>query len=66
MIAAYLICLLIGIGLFFALARFPVSIRWITAIFTTIVLAAIVTAFVARLGDRPVGEARTISKEDLH
>lgn len=65
MFFVYLICLVIGAGVFFALVRFPLSIRWIAAILVAIVLAAVITIFIARLGDRPVGETRTINKEDV-
>jgi len=65
MFAAYLICLLLGIGLFFALAHFPLWIRLTTSVLTTLVLSTIVTTFITKLRDRPIGETRTIRKEDL-
>jgi peptidoglycan/LPS O-acetylase OafA/YrhL len=65
MLAVYLICLVIGIGVFFSLWRFPMSIRWVAAVLATIILSIVVTVFIARIGDRPVGETRTINKQDL-
>lgn len=56
MFAVYLICLVIGVGIFFLLGRLSMSIRWVAAILATILLSVVVTVFIARIGDPPVGE----------
>lgn len=65
MLVVYSICLMFGIGVFFSLRRFPMSIRWIVAILASIIFFVIATASITRIGDRPVGKTRTINIKDL-
>ncbi len=64
-IAFYLICAVIGGCVFMLLRHGPVPIRWIAAILTAIILSIAVTVIIARIGDRSVGDTRTINVGDM-
>jgi hypothetical protein len=65
MIAFYLICAVIGGCVFILLRHYPAPLRWLAAILTVIILSMAVTVIIARIGDRSVGDTRTINIGDM-
>ena len=65
MIAFYLICAVIGGCVFMLLRHYPAPLRWLAAILTAIILSMAITVIIARIGDRSVGDTRTINIGDM-
>lgn len=60
MIAIYIVCLVVGIAAFFLLAKLQMPLRILIALALAVVPSVAVTLWVARVGDKPPPDARTV------
>ena len=64
MIIGYIVCLLCGVLVYFITTRLTLTTRIVLGILVAAFLVLAFTGLVNRIGDKPVGNSHTISKEE--